>query len=150
MADINPSGPRGVSVDIIPEEGAEAASASAAEVIPEDGANELPKRATLMADGTIRLGFREPVTMVYRTSADAPEKREVYAELHFHRLRGEDMRAISAASAESRAVVAIARSARVREGLMHRLFDRMDGEDIAAAGEAVAYFLGSGRRTTGR
>ena len=150
MADIDPAGRRAVDVEIIADEVAAPEARADVDTLVEDGAPELPQRATRMADGSIRLAFRETVTLRYRTSADAPVKEEPYTELRFHRLKGEDMRAIQAASPESRSVVAIARSARVREGLMHRLFDRMDGEDVTAAGEVVAHFLGSGRRTTGR
>jgi hypothetical protein len=148
MADINPAGRRAVEIEIIGDEPETAAPAI--EVVSDDESPAgLPKHATRFTDGSIELKLRYPVTLTYRSGADAPVKTEHYDSFRFHRLLGADMRAISAASEDSRAVVAMARSARIREGLMHRVYDRMDGSDIKAAQDIVAFFLGSGR-TTGR
>ena len=114
-----------------------------------EGGDGLPAAARLRADGSVELPLRYPVTLRYRDGASGDVREEVYESLAFGRLTGADMRAISAADGAARVVVAIARAARVREGLMHRLYDRMDGADVAAAGAVVAYFLGSGQ-TTGR
>ncbi len=114
-----------------------------------DGDDGLPHQARLRADGSVELPLRYPVTLRYRDGANGDVREEVHERLVFGRLTGADMRAISAADGAARVVVAIARAARVREGLMHRLYDRMDGADVAAAGAVVAYFLGSGQ-TTGR
>jgi len=151
MDNVMQGGARSVDVVIIPEEG-DAVAVTGAPILRADGEADLPKRAVRMSDGSIKLAFRDPVKLIYRTSADAPDKVDVYTELHFHRLKGPDMRAIQAASRESQSTVAIARSARMREGLMNLLLDSpsMDAEDITAAGEVVALFLGSGRKTTGR
>ena len=145
MADINPAGRREIDVEIIDLDEAAPADPAVELVSEDDNSGGLPRGAVRLADGSVKLPLRYPVTLVYKTGADAPTKTEEYAELRFHRLLGADMRAIAAAGEDSRAIVAIARSARMREGLMHRLYDRMDGADIKAAGDVVFHFLGGGR-----
>lgn len=142
--------PHQVEIEIIADE-APAVVDAAADVLAEDGdAANLPRGAVRLQDGSIRLALRYPVTLQYRTSTEAPPKEDHFDELVFHRLLGADMRVIAAASPDSRAVVAIARSTRVREGLMHRLFDRMDAVDVTAAGWVASHFLGDGQRMSGR
>ena len=119
------------------------------DIVQDEGAEPLPRGAEVQADGSVVLTLREPVVLRYRNGATGDVKEESYETLHFHRLTGADMRAIAAADRANAAVVAIARSARVREGLMQRIFDRLDGADVTAAGDLVARFLGTGR-TTGR
>jgi len=119
------------------------------ETLPEEGEAPLPQGALAQADGSVILRLRYPVVLKYKQGAAGDVREEHYEELHFHRLTGGDMRAVASAEAGSRGVVAIARSARVREGLMQRLYDRMDGADAIAASQVVAHFLGTGQ-TTGR
>jgi hypothetical protein len=119
------------------------------ETLPEEGEAPDPAGARAPPDGRGGLSLRNTGGGTLRTRAAGDVREEHYEELHFHRLTGGDMRAIAAAEPGSRGVVAIARSARVREGLMQRLYDRMDGADAIAASQVVAHFLGTGQ-TTGR
>ncbi len=149
MADVTIAGIE-AGVEIISDDSPIGTTDDAVPVLAEGGgADSLPHHAMLQADGSVKLPLLYPVTLRYRTGVDAPVREETTSELHFHRLNGADMRAVGAASADSRAVLVIARSARVGEALMHRLFDRMDAADVTAAGDVVAHFLGSGRRKTG-
>jgi hypothetical protein len=116
-------------------------------IIPENGALvDLPDRAKRQDDGSYILPLLYPVTLKYRNSAGDVMKEEVFDSMHLRRLNGADLKAVSAAGASS-SQVAIARSARVNEGKFGKLFEMMDGEDIAAAGEIVNFFLTSGRKT---
>jgi len=149
MADIAPAG--FPPVEIIPADDLViGAAAEEIDTLDAEGEDTLPKHARRQADGSVILPLLYPVTLRYRAPGAASVTEEHHTELHFHRLTGADMRQIAAAPAEDRSVVAIARSAQVRPALMHRLFDRMDAADVTAAGDVVAHFLGSGRRTTGR
>ena len=95
----------------------------------------------------MRLPLLTPVTLRYRRSSSSETREETLAELHLHRLTGADMRAISAASKEAQAAVAIARSARISEAKFAAIYDRMDGADIGFAARVLEHFLGSGPKT---
>jgi hypothetical protein len=117
--------------------------------IADDGEDPdaLPPQALPQPDGSVILPLRFPVTMQFRRRSSAEVRTETTTELHFRRLRGEDLRAMMAASNETKAVVAIARSTRISEAMMKPLYDRMDGADAAAASQVVMHFLGNGRPT---
>lgn len=120
--------------------------AGVAVVDERDGLGDpLPESATLHEDGSISLVLRKKVGVVRKT--ERGEKREDIASLTFHRLTGADMRAVSAASDINAQIVLLARSARLREAVMSKVFDSMDAADIVDAGRCVERFLGSGRKT---
>jgi hypothetical protein len=120
-------------------------------VLAEDGtlAQDLPRGAVRQDDGSVIYTLRHRCVLKYRRPSDGVVREEPITALHLHRLTGADMRAIAAAKDDATVVVAIARSARMNEARMALIFDRMDGEDAAAAGEVVSGSLGTGR-TTGR
>lgn len=147
MADIPPA--EGVIVDL--DEGA-APSASPAPAEPgvvdldaEDDEKGLPKQAALQPDGSVILPLAVPVRLKFRKSGEVRE--EVTGELRLYRLTGADMRAILAASKEAVSVVALARATRIPEVKFGAIFDRMDMQDISAAGRVLEHFLGNGPRT---
>ncbi|WP_332117242.1 hypothetical protein [Azorhizobium caulinodans] len=116
-------------------------------VVDEDGELEgaLPKRATRNADGSVTLTLIQKVSL--RVKKDGLERTDEYPTLTFHRLRGADIRAVSSAKKEDQPAVLFARSARIRELVMVKLFDEMDAEDIAAGTRIVESFFGSGPTT---
>lgn len=118
-------------------------------VVPDedDDTPKLPKHAKVQEDGSVILPLLFPRTLKTTNVAGGVVKETDYDELHMHRLNGADMRAVQAAGDGKRGVVAIARSARMREGIMGVLFDKMDGADTLAASEVVGFFLHSGRPT---
>lgn len=122
----------------------------AAVVVDEDTdeSAELPKRARLNPDGSVTLPLRYPRELQIR-SGSGGIRTERFDAFTFHRVVGADLKAVSATSDETRPVVMMARSARVRQAVMNALFDRLDGADIADAIAVVASFFPSGR-TTGR
>lgn len=116
-------------------------------IIQENGtAPDLPERVKLNEDGSYTLPFLFPVTLRYKNSAGDTVREEAFEELRLHRLKGKDLIAVNNAGAKA-AQVAIACSARINGPKFAKVFEEMDGEDISAAGEVVAFFLGSGRRT---
>ena len=130
----------------------EAPTAEGGEVVTlaETAAGEtLPSHAVRNADGSVTLPLFYPVTLRFKKGTAGEIREEVFEQLVLHRLTGADMRAITAAERGSMTVVSIARSARLNEGKMNALFDRMDGADVSAAGQVVGFFL-SGGRPTGR
>lgn len=143
VADLDETAPEAAPAVVLEEGGT-----AAANVVLEDGDPDgaLPKGAVLNPDRSVTLTLRFPVTLTIR-SGSGQERQEIFDKLVFHRLSGADMRAISAASRESSAVIAFARSTRKRETIMNALFDRMDGADIEAAGTVIEHFFGSGRKT---
>lgn len=112
-----------------------------------DGDEALPKGAKLLADGSVELTLEYPVVLRTREAKSGQIAEQVYDKLVMHRLTGADMRAIGAASDDTRALVAVGKSARIRDSLVRHVFDRMDGADARAASEVVGYFLDSGRKT---
>ena len=111
------------------------------------GAEELPKHAIRNADGSVLLPLLYPVTLRFKKGSSGEVREEQFDELVMHRLTGADMRAITSGSAGTVIVIGIARSARINEGKMSALFDKMDGADANAAAQVVSFFLGSGRPT---
>lgn len=109
--------------------------------------DDLPRHAVRQADGSFHLPLMFPVTLKFRNGAGETVREESFDHLHLHRMTGADMRAISAASAGSRIVVSIARSARMSEGKMGPLFDRMDAADANAAGQVVGFLVSAGGKT---
>lgn len=118
-----------------------------ADVVDEDidPADRLPSHAKRNSDGSVTLPLHYPQTI--RTKKDNKVREKIFAELVLHRLNGADQRAISSASDEMMAVVAIARSTRLNQAIMNALFDRMDASDLTAAGQVLNHFLGSGQKT---
>jgi hypothetical protein len=150
MVEIVSAPPRALpaaEVEIADLDEAAAAPADAVPVLAEDDADALPDAAALQPDGSVVLTLHRPVTLRYRAPGAQAVQEDTRETLHFRRLTGADMRAITQAAAGDRAVLAIGRSAGIRPALMNLLFDRMDGADVAAAGDVVGFFLGSGRKT---
>jgi hypothetical protein len=138
--DLEEDGPALPALPIVDETGAA--------IVDEDAdlQGSLPARAIRNGDGSITLPLLMPVTLTVR-SAQRGTRSETYSVLTLHPLVGADLRALQAASKESGAVVMLARSARIREGVMNVLFDKMSGRDITEASEVVESFFGSGRKT---
>jgi hypothetical protein len=148
MADIAPA--EGVVVEI-DEDGAPAPVAVDPDLveIPEndDDLKGLPKHAAVQPDGSVRLPLATPVTLRFRRGSTGETREEHLAELHLRRLTGADMRAISAASKDAQAAVAIARSARIAEAKFGAIYDRMDAADIGAAARVLDHFFSPGPKT---
>lgn len=137
-------------VDVILDADPEAAAETDDDaVVLQDGAGaeELPKHAIRNADGSVLLPLLYPVTLRFKKGSSGEVREEQFDELVMHRLTGADMRAITSGSAGTVIVIGIARSARINEGKMSALFDKMDGADANAAAQVVSFFLGSGRPT---
>lgn len=118
-----------------------------ADIIDADGdpRDKLPDRARKNSNGSVTLPLLYPQTLTLRK--DGKVKEELYAELTFHRLRGEDQMAIANTSSERSAIVAFARSTRTRELVMEALFKKMDLADISDGGQVLNHFLTSGQKT---
>lgn len=111
-------------------------------------ADDLPAGAVRQDDGSVIYTLRHPCVIRYRGTSSGAVREEATTALHLHRLTGADMRAITAASQDMMIVVAIGRSARMENhGRMKLIFDAMDAQDAATAGEIVGSFLGTGRKT---
>jgi hypothetical protein len=134
------------AVHVIGDAGFAAAGDPDVAVVPDEGddTQKLPKHAVLQEDGSVILPLKFPRTLKTTNTAGGTVQETLYEQLHMHRLTGADMRAATAASAEKRVVVSIARSARIREGFMSLLYDKMDASDALAAAEVFAFFLNSG------
>lgn len=129
-------------------EGAAPAAAAAEDgiITVGDGDDALPRAARLLEDGSVELALAYPVVLKTREAKTGQVAEQTFDKLVMHRLTGADMRAIGAASDDTRALVAIGKSARIRDSLVRHVFDRMDGSDARAAGDVVSYFLDSGRK----
>lgn len=149
--------PKNLKIDIDEDEPNSEALSSAETVIDEDtGANladdiidedvkadsKLPKRARQNKDGSVTLPLFEKVTLT--TRKDGKVRERVFSELVFHRFRGADLRAIQATSDAKASIVTFSRSTRISEMVMDKLFDLMDGVDIADGGRIIETFLTSG------
>ncbi len=110
-----------------------------------DLGDPLPDAATLNDDGSITLVLRRPVSVLRRS--ERGEKREEITELTFNRLNGADMRAVGAVSGVNAQIVLLAKSSRMREAVMGKVYDAMDAADIVDAGTCVERFFGSGPKT---
>lgn len=121
--------------------------AAPAVVVDEDAGEggTLPKRATRNEDGSVTLKLISDIPII--TKKDGVASSTTYESLTFHRLRGADVRAINSAAKADQPHVLLARSARIREMVMGRIFDLMDAEDIVAATQIVEGFFGSGPKT---
>jgi hypothetical protein len=144
-----PSGEEPVDIVIETDPAEDAPDEGVVDLAEADAGDALPAHARRNADGSVTLPLNFPVTLRFRKGSSGEVREEVFEELTMHRLTGADMRAIMAADRGHGVVVSIARSARMNEGKMSALFDKMDGVDANAAGQVVGFFLGSGR-TTGR
>lgn len=118
-------------------------------VVDEAEGAALPKNATLQDDGSVLVTFKRPVTLRFRSTQSGDVREEAVAQLLLHRLTGADMNAISAASAEARASMSFARSARMPPAKMKLLYEKMDGADVMAIAAVIGFFLDNGA-TTGR
>lgn len=105
----------------------------------------LPAAAVLNDDGSITLVLRKPVTVLRKTASG--ERSELIEQMTFHRLTGADMRAVAAVTDINAQIVLMARSARMREAVMGKIFDAMDAADVVDAGLCVERFFGTGRKT---
>ncbi|TCV53961.1 hypothetical protein [Agrobacterium tumefaciens] len=152
--------PKNLKIDIDEDEPSSEALSSTETVIDEDtGANladdiidedakadsKLPKRARPNANGSVTLPLFEKVTLTTRKEGKVRER--VFSELVFHRFNGADLRAIQATSEAKASIVTFSRSTRISEMVMDKLFDKMDGVDIADGGRIIESFLTSGPKT---
>lgn len=117
------------------------------DIIDEDAEadSKLPKRARPNANGSVTLPLFENVTLI--TKKDGNVRERVFTELVFNRFNGADLRAIQATSDAKASVVMFSRSTRISEMVMDKLFDKMDGVDIADGHRIVMSFLTSGTKT---
>ncbi|MBW9072232.1 hypothetical protein [Agrobacterium deltaense] len=125
----------------------DAATNLADDIIDEDASadSKLPKRARPNANGSVTLPLFEKVTLT--TRKDGKVRDRVFTELVFHRFNGADLRAIQATSDAKASIVTFSRSTRISEMVMDKLFDKMDGVDIADGGRIIESFLTSGPKT---
>lgn len=152
--------PKNLKIDIDEDEPNSEALSSTETVIDEDtGANladdiidedakadsKLPKRARPNANGSVTLPLFEKVTLTTRKEGKIRER--IFTELVFHRFNGADLRAIQATSDAKASIVTFSRSTRISEMVMDKLFDKMDGVDIADGGRIIESFLTSGPKT---
>ena len=144
------------AVPVLEEEGAAPVVAPSADpTVPtlreDDTAEEdtLPAHAVLRGDGSVLVPWLYPdqAAIRYRKVSSEEVREERFPPLVMRRLTGADMRAIGAAEERDRAVVAIARSAKIQQGKMNLLYDALDAADAAALARVVSYFLGSGPQT---
>ena len=110
-----------------------------------DANSGLPENAVANLDGSVTLTLLYPQSLIIKGTEST--RTESYATLTFHRLNGADQRAIASASDAMLNVVAFARSTRMREAVMNKLFDKLDAADINAAAQVLSSFLNSGRKT---
>ena len=110
-----------------------------------DANSGLPENAVQNLDGSVTLTLLYPQSLTIKGTDST--RTESYATLTFHRLNGADQRAIASASDAMLNVVAFARSTRMREAIMNKLFDKLDAADINAAAQVLSSFLNSGRKT---
>lgn len=95
-------------------------------------------------DGTVTLRLAHPISVVYRKGG-AEDRRETITQLRFRRATGADMRAVAALKGDAAGFALMARLS----GVPVQVIDRIDGADLAKAGEIIADFLGvppTGRR----
>lgn len=152
--------PKNLKIDIDEDEPNSEALSSAEVVIDEDSGadladdiidedvkadSKLPKRARPNANGSVTLPLFEKVTLTTRKEGKVRER--VFTELVFHRFNGADLRAIQATSDAKASIVTFSRSTRISEMVMDKLFDKMDGVDIADGGRIIESFLTSGPKT---
>ena len=152
--------PKNISIDLDEDAAREEVVSSTETVIDEDtnasvpddiidedakADSKLPKRARPNRDGSVTLPLFEKVTLV--TKKDDKVRERVFTELVFHRFRGADLRAIQATSDAKASIVTFSRSTRISEMVMDKLFDKMDGVDIADGGRIIETFLTSGPKT---
>ncbi len=114
------------------------------DIIDEDAKadSKLPKRARPNANGSVTLPLFQEVRL--NTKKDGQVRERVFTELVFHRFNGADLRAIQSTSDAKATIVTFSRSTRISEMVMDKLFDRMDGVDIADGGRIIETFLTSG------
>ncbi|UXU07186.1 hypothetical protein [Agrobacterium tumefaciens] len=117
------------------------------DIIDEDAKadSKLPKRARPNANGSVTLPLFQEVS--FKTKKDGKIRERVFTELVFHRFTGADLRAIQSTSDAKATIVTFSRSTRISEMVMDKLFDRMDGVDIADGGRIIETFLTSGPKT---
>lgn len=155
---MNTAEPTVINLDALPEQAP--ASAAATVVIDDesgktvivnedDTLDELPERAKRNPDGSITLTLYKPIPTIVRSSHGG-DVAKTYEALTFGRINGADIRAIMAASPETQGIVLMARSARISQLVMNKIWDVMDGADIAAAQDVVQLFFGTGQKTLRR
>ncbi len=132
--------------DIVDEDGPGRGAKRDDDIVDEDvnPDDKLPSHAIQHKDGSVTLPLAWPQTIVSRKDGKVRERK--FEELTFFRLTGADHRAIANASQENMSIVAFARSTRINEAVMGRLFDKMDAADITDGGRVLNHFLTSGRK----
>jgi len=101
---------------------------------------ELPDRATLLPDGTVRLDFEFPCKLEYRDTRGTVARVETFDHLVLRRLQGPDMRRILDAKNATNA--ALARSAGLTPAKLALLVNAMDSADVGAAQQVINELLG--------
>lgn len=107
--------------------------------------DQLPDCARVNPDGSVTLPLMFEISFDVRK--DNKVATQTYKSLTFHRLNGAAMRAIGSTSEERKAAVAFAKSCRIADVVMFRIYDEMDMADIANAGRVLNHFLTSGPTT---
>jgi hypothetical protein len=139
-----PAGPAPASV--APVSAPIAGGTIGADVVDEDddGDTSWKERTTRNGNGTHTYRLLHPVTITYRSRSGAT-RTETIAELTFRRVSGGDMRALDNVEGGQQAVGAFLFQRLA--GILPQVYDRLDGEDIAAASNIVAGFFGASRGT---
>ncbi|MBB4956225.1 hypothetical protein H4S14_004322 [Agrobacterium vitis] len=122
-------------------------TSATSDIVDEDGdpRDRLPDRAVINGDGSVTLPLLFPQTLT--TKKDGKVRDKLFDALTFHRMRGADQMAISAVPEEKQIAVAFARSTRMAQMVMDKLYEKMDLADITDAGRVLNHFLTSGRKT---
>ena len=101
---------------------------------------ELPAGAVQNDDGSVTLTLRYPKEIQIRNGA-GKTRTERYDTLTFHRLTGADLNAVRATADQHQQRVLFTRSTRMQGPLMQALYERLDGKDIARAGQVLESFF---------
>jgi hypothetical protein len=101
---------------------------------------DLPERATLLPDGTVRLDLEFPCEVKYREVGGQVARSDSYDHLVLRRLQGPDMRRILDAKNTTNA--ALARSAGLTPAKLALLLEKMDSSDVGAAQQVINELLG--------
>lgn len=119
----------------------------AGEIVDEDTdpADRLPKNARKNADGSVTVTLQFPRKVISKKDGKVRERE--FSEIVMHRLNGADQRAIAGVSEDLMPVISFARATRLPQAVMNALFDKLDMADIAAMGQVINHFLGSGQKT---
>jgi len=136
-------------VDIIVDEDGPVPAGPAldADIVNEDVEEDdkLPAHARVNLDGSVTLPLQHPRTV--RSQKDGKIRERLFDALLLYRLTGADLNAIMAASDETSAMVALARSMRLNQAVANGLYTKLDAADAIYSSMVISHFLPSGRKT---